>query len=226
MRIESEVLGRGRHLLVYSPAGLAEATLPLVLFNDGKAYFGWGRAPQVMDRLLARGEIEPAHLVFVPPGERTKEYAFNPDYRAFLTDELLPAVEARIRCDGRRTVWGASLGGLLGATLALERPDLFGCAVTQSGAYLFSPDMDLGNPFAGNESFREDLRRGEPRRVRWHLDCGTLEWLLASNERVAAALREAGADATFTVRNAGHNWINWRNGLADGFRRALPAGLR
>ena len=114
MHVESAIQERTRHVLVYSPAGMTEAGLPLLLFNDGKAYFGWGRAPQVMDRLLARGEIEPAHLVFVPPAERTKEYAFNPDYRAFLTDELLPAVEARIRCDGRRTVWGASLGGLLG----------------------------------------------------------------------------------------------------------------
>jgi len=224
MAVPSRVLGQNRHLLVYSPAGRVEETLPLVLFNDGKAYFGWGRAPQVMDRLLERGEIGPAHLVFVPPVDRTREYAFNPAYRRFLVEELLPAVEDRVRCDGRRTVWGASLGGLLSATLALERPDLFAGIVTQSGAYLFSPDMDLRDPFGGNESFLGDLREGEPARLRWHLDCGSLEWLLGSNERVAAALAGAGADATFAVRHAGHNWINWRNGLAAGFRRAL--GIR
>ena len=221
MTVASKVLGKERHLLVYSPAGRAEDELPLVLFNDGKAYYGWGRTPQVMDRLLARGEIEPAHLVFVPPSQRTKEYAFNPAYRKFLTDELLPEVEKRIRCDGRRTVWGASLSGLLAGTLAVERPDLFQCVVSQSGAFLFSPDMDYANPFKGKESFIENLHEGEPAAIRWHLECGSLEWLLGSNQRLAAALEQAGADVTFVVRSAGHNWVNWRNGLAAGLRRAL-----
>ena len=134
MSVESRILDQTRHLLVYTPAGMAEAELPLVLFNDGKAYYGWGRTPQVLDRLLEQGEIAPAHLVFVPPSERTKEYAFNPAYRRFLVEDLLPAVEERVTCDGRRTVWGASLGGLMGAMLALERPDLFGAVVTQSAA--------------------------------------------------------------------------------------------
>jgi enterochelin esterase-like enzyme len=223
MTVESKILNQTRHLLVYSPAGLADAELPLILFNDGKAYYGWGRTPQVMDRLLERDEIVPAHLVFVPPSERTKEYAFNPAYRRFLTEELLPAVENRVACNGRRTLWGASLGGLLGAMLAFERPDLFEGVVTQSAAFLFSPDMEFGNPFAGNESFLKDLAGGDPLRLWWHLDCGSLEWLKGSNDRVAAALKEAGADLTYTVRPAGHNWVNWRNGLADGLRRALPA---
>ena len=52
----------------------------------------------------------------------------------------------------------------------------------------------------------------------------TLEWLLPSNERVAAALRDAGADVTFLTRNAGHNWVNWRNGLAAALRTVLAPG--
>jgi len=224
MAVDSKVLGQTRRLIIYSPAGMAEADLPIIFFNDGKAYYGWGRTSQVLDRLLERGEAAPAHLVFVPPSERTKEYAFNPVYREFLTEELLPEVERRIGCNGRRTLWGASLGGLLGAMLGLERADLFGTVVTQSGAYLFSPDMEYGNPFDGNESFLKDLQSGDPKRLRWHLDCGSLEWLLDSNHRVAAALSGAGADVTFKVRPAGHNWVNWRNGLADGLRRALPVG--
>ena len=78
--------------------------------------------------------------------------------------------------------------------------------------------MDMTNPFKGNESFLENLHEGAPTRLRWHLDCGSLEWLLGSNERLAAALGRAGADVTFVVRHAGHNWVNWRNGLAAGLR--------
>jgi len=57
--------------------------------------------------------------------------------------------------------------------------------------------------------------------LRWHLDCGQLEWLLASNERLAAALAEKGAIVRLVTRPAGHNWVNWRNGLAQGLCFAL-----
>jgi len=222
LEVESLILGQRRRVLIYSPPGRAESRLPVVLFQDGKAFFGWGKVPQVYDRLLDRGEVAPAHLVFVPPTERTPEYFFNPDYRRFLADELLPTVEQRVHCDGRRVAWGASLGGLLSAQLAWERRDLFQTVVTQSGAFLFSPETRQQSPFAGEESFLAQVRQGDPRPLRWHLDCGTLEWLLDSNQRLVAALRDGGADVTFSPRNAGHNWINWRNGLAMGLRRALP----
>ncbi|MCP4574376.1 MAG: esterase family protein [bacterium] len=224
LETESRHLGETRRLMVYSPPGLAGTPLPHVLFNDGKAYYGWGKASQVFDRLLGRGEVAPAHLVFVPPRQRTPEYAFNPVYRRFLVEEVLPAVEGRAPCDGRRMVWGASLGGLLGAMLAWEHRDLFQAVVAQSGAFLFSPDMDTINPFAGGESFLATVRGGDPTGLLWHLDCGGLEWLLASNERLAEALAGGGADVSFVVRSAGHNWVNWRNGLAGAFRRILPPG--
>jgi len=221
MKVVSEILGQTRHLLVYSPAGMAEASLPLILFQDGKAFFGWGRVPQVLDRLLENHRCGPAHLVFVPPNQRTSEYAFNPRYRKFLLEELLPAVEERIHCDGRRVAWGASLGGLLSSQLAWERPDLFQKVVAQSGAFLFSPDMDRKNPFAGNEWLTSRVLTEVPPPLKWHLDCGTLEWLLASNQRLAAALAARGAEVELITRSAGHNWINWRNGLGQGLMFAL-----
>ena len=221
LEIPSGILGGSRHVLVYSPAGRAEEELPLILFQDGKAYFGWGRVPQTLDRLLEAEQIGPAHLVFVPPSQRTVEYAFNPAYRRYLLEEVLPAVERRVRCDGRRTAWGASLGGLLSAQLAWERTDLFQKVVTQSGAFLFSPDMDHGNPFAGGESFLAEVQKDDPQPLRWHLECGTLEWLLPSNSRLAETLAARGADVRLVTRSAGHNWVNWRNGLAGGLRFAL-----
>ncbi len=224
LKIESKILKQPRHLLVYSPAGHLEDELPLILYQDGKAFYGWGRVPQVMDRLLEAGEIEPAHLVFVPPGQRTEEYAFNPAYREFLRDELLPMVESRVRCDGRRTAWGASLGGLLSAQLAWEWPNLFQKVVTQSGAFLFSPDMDRSNPFVGGESLLAQVLAEDLPPLEWHLDCGTLEWFLGSNQRLAKALVEKGSVARLVTRNAGHNWVNWRNGLAAGLRFALGDG--
>lgn len=218
---DSKLLGQTRRVLIYSPAGMAQESLPVILFQDGKAYYGWGKVPQIMDRLLERNEIEPAHLVFLPPKDRTKEYAFNDLYLDFIVVELLPYLGNRISCDGRRVAWGASLGGLLSAQLAWRHPDLFGKVVSQSGAFLFSPDMDKKNPFAGDESFPKQVLNEAPRDIQWHLDCGTMEWLAQSNRNLEAALQSREASVSLSFRNAGHNWVNWRNGIPAGLRFAL-----
>ncbi len=222
LRVPTRHFGADRQLLVYTPAGMGESKLPAIYFQDGKAYYGWGRVCQTLDRMIAAGEVGAAHLVFLTPSQRTVEYAFNDDYLAHVVDEVLPAVEARVQCNGRRTAWGASLGGLCSAHLAWAHPDLFQQVVSQSGAFLFSPDMDFEFPFAGNESFRRQVESDGARPLRWHLDCGRLEWLTASNARLADALNRQGAEVNHLTRSAGHNWVNWRNGLSDGLRFALP----
>lgn len=226
LRLELDEAGEAtpRPVLVYTPAGHADRALPLVLFQDGKAYYGWGAVPRIFDRLLDRGEIEPAHLVFVPPRERTAEYFFNPGFRRYLTDQVLPAVAARVPLDGRQVAWGASLGGLLSAQLAWDSPGAFPTVVAQSGAFLFSPDMTPGDPFHGGEALLELVVDVPQQPLRWHLTCGSLEWLLASNQRLAAALTARGHTVELVVRSAGHNWVNWRDGIAGGLRFALGRG--
>lgn len=221
LSLESRILQETRRFLIYSPPGMAGAELPHILFQDGKAYFGWGKVPQVLDKMMDSGLVGPAHLIFVPPKKRTPEYAFNLQYRKFLMEELLPLVESRVPCDGRRAVWGASLGGLLSAQLAWDHADVFQKVVAQSGAFLFSEDMDLKNPFAGNESFLRQVESDATRDLSWHLDCGTLEWLLESNRHLVAALKTRGMPVQFEQRAAGHNWINWRNGIAQALEFVL-----
>ncbi len=226
LSVESKILEQERRFLIYSPPGMADRPLPHILFQDGKAFFGWGKLPQVLDAMLQAGRVVPAHLVFVPPMERTKEYAFNEDYQRFLSEEVLPHAESRAPCNGRRIAWGASLGGLLSAHLAWQRSDLFQAVVAQSGAFLFSRDMDFTHPWAGSEGFRTKVLEEAPRELQWHLQCGTLEWLLESNRRLRDALMQRGMRVQYRERNAGHNWINWKNGLASGLEFALPPGDR
>ncbi len=223
LETDSALLGQKRRLLVYSPAGCADRKLPYVVFQDGKAYYGWGRVPRVMDLLLDEGGIAPAHLIFVPPVERTAEYAFNPLYRRFICDEVLPLVARRVPWTGRATAWGASLGGLLSAQLAWERSDIFHRVVAQSGAFQFSEDMDFNWPFGGGEAFLHQVvgQVGPLPDIDWYLECGTLEWLRQSNVNLAEALRARGVRASLKLRHAGHNWVNWSNGIAAGLRAVL-----
>lgn len=223
LRLKSRHLGQERHVLVYTPAGQTGEELPQVVFQDGKAYFGWGRVPQVFDRLLAAGRCAPAHLVFIPPVDRSGEYHFNDDYLAFVLEEVLPAVDARAPGSGQRVAWGASMGGLCSAELAWRHPLSFQTVMSQSGAFLFHPGQRIGDdPHGGRPWWLERVASEAWRPVRWVLQTGTLEWLHGPNRDLAAALEAAGYDVHYVERPSGHNWTTWRNGLAEGFSRILP----
>jgi len=167
--------------------------------------------------------VRPAHLVFIEPVDRAMEYAYNPAYRHFMVDELLPWLERKLPSSGERIALGASLGGLVSAALALEHPELFQAVATQSGAFWGTPnDPDY---YRSEQSWVvEQLKQGRAQAVAWYIDSGTLEWLYPVNRRVAAVLKSGDYRYAYAERNAGHNWVNWRNGLAAALRFVLPSG--
>lgn len=220
-RVSPALGGQVRHAVVYTPAGLATAELPLVIVQDGQAFRRLARLHLVHEALVERGEARAARFLFVEPVERSAEYAFNADYRAFLKDELLPYVADHYPLSGEHIWLGASLGGLLSATMAIIYPELVDTLVTFSGAFLGTPDVN--DYYGARRSWLiERLQAGEVPPRRWHLTVGTFEWLLDVNRRAASELEELGANYQLRERNAGHNWVNWRDGAADALRYALP----
>ena len=219
-RLESEHLKQVRRLTFYTPQGHGAEPLPVVYLQDGTAYLRIARLPAVLEALLFASEVRPAHLVFLEPVDRAAEYRYNPAYRAFMTEEVLPLAEERLSTSGERVAMGASLGGLLSATLALHHPEAFGAVVAQSGAFLGSPEEP--EFYTGTSSWvLAQVEAGRGRTVRWSLETGTLEWLCGINRKLAAALEAGGYDYRYQERHAGHNWVNWRNGLAAALRFAL-----
>jgi len=219
-RLESRRLGHTRHVFTYSPAG-PDAPRPLVVLQDGKGSWHHGRVGPLVDALTARGELRPAHYAFLQPEDRAVEYAFHAPYRDHLLEEALPFLESVLDCDGERIAWGASLGGLVSAWVALEAPGTFGTVLAHSGAFLGAPWDEPHDPYGGGEWLLSQLRAGRGRDVRWSLECGTLEWLVGAHRRLAAALRAGGYDHRARERNVGHHWTNWRNGIPDALRFAL-----
>ena len=218
-RLESQALGQTRRLILYTPKGYEAEGLPTVFVQDGTAYYRIARLADVLEALLQKNLVRPAHLVFIEPQDRAAEYRFNPDYRSFITDELLPNLEELEQTD-ERILMGASLGGLVSATLALKHPDVFSTVVSQSGAFIGSPkELDF---YRGETSWvLEELEKREKVDLRWYVETGTLEWLTEINRRVRDVLEAKGYDYSYQERNAGHNWTNWRNGLADALKFAL-----
>lgn len=219
-KLDSRALGQTRRLTVYTPAGHEREALPVVLVQDGNAYWRVGGLARVLEALLERGEARPAHLVFLEPVDRFAEYAFAPEYRRFVVEEVLPHVEDAHAATGERILLGASLGGLVSLTLGLEHPERFRSVATQSGAFLGHPgDRDFHR--AEGSWVRDRLAERERLPLRVYTETGTLEWLREVNREVHEVLVAKGYEHDYDERNAGHNWVNWRNGLARALRFVL-----
>ncbi len=218
-RLVSAAMGQLRRVSVYTP-GTGTGPLPLVIVQDGTTFLRLARLHLVLEALLEAGEVRPAHFAFVEPVDRTAEYGFDPNYRAFVSDELLPFLAAQHALSEERILWGASLGGLFSITFALHHPELADTVVTQSGAFLGTP---TSRDFYREERswVLEQLQDRPLQPFRIYGDVGTLEWLTGINRRVRDAVAAKGYRHVYAERNAGHNWVNWRNGLADALRFAL-----
>ncbi len=222
LRLTSAALnGQLRHASVYTPRGYEGVRLPLVIAQDGVAFNRLARLHLVGEELATRGEARPARFLFVEPVDRKVEYAYSREYLDFMFDELLPAVESEYPGTGERVWVGVSLGGLAAANAALTRPGLVTSVVTFSGAFLGDPvnkDFYTSQDSWLLERLADPLARPP---ARWYLEVGTIEWLNDVNRRVATALKGRGVDSALTERHAGHNWTNWRNGMASALRFVL-----
>lgn len=219
-RHASDSLVEKRKIITYTPQGFETEALPVIYIQDGVAYYRIAKLPEVLESLVQANKVRPAHLVFVEPNDRTKEYRYNPDYRAFMIEELIPLIENELKTTNERTLMGASLGGLLSATLALHHPDLFQSVISQSGAFLGSPEEP--DFYTGKTSWvLDELKNRETLALRWYLETGTLEWLTGINRELKDALESKNYAVEYVERNAGHNWVNWRNGVAKALLFAL-----
>jgi len=219
-KLPSSFLGSHRWVFLYSTAGPSTPG-PLVLFQDGKACWHHGRVGPLADALTRSGAIPPAHFVFLQPEQRSGDYVFNPAFRSFVSEELIPFVEQARRCTESRVAWGVSLGALASAWLALDASGLFQTVVAQSGAFLGGPEDRPHDPYGGSEWLLAEIRAGRGGDLNWSLDCGTLEWLQGGHRRLIEAMTDTGCLHRSTSRTMGHNWQNWRQGIPDALRWAL-----
>ena len=245
-RLASAVLGNERAVSVYTPPGYDPADAPapapaarLVLF-DREAYLADVPTPTILDNLAAAGRLPPLVAVFVgnPDGAtRNRELPCHPPFVRFLTEELLPWVRGRYRVTddpARTVVGGASFGGLAAAYAALERPDVFGNVLSQSGSYWWSPADD---PECAWLTRRYAARPRAP--LRFSLEVGLLEdrfvrstgclgdpGQLRATRRLRAVLRAKGYPVRYAEFCGGHHFLCWRGTLADGVLALLDPAPR
>jgi enterochelin esterase family protein len=149
---------------------------------------------------------------------RSRELNLHGPFVEFVTDELLPWAHDRLSFDddpAQTVVSGSSLGGLAAAYCALQRPDVFGLVLSQSGAF----QRGLPSEFA----------RADRLPVRFSLDVGLLETapygqfssLHHANLHMHDVLVAKGYDVSFRVFSGGHDYFWWRETIADGLTALL-----
>lgn len=220
--IESTALSQSRTVHVYVPAGAdVEGPRPLVIFHDGNDYRTLIRAQLILDRVVETGDVGPLVAVFAPPTNRTAEYNRNDAYVTHLADEVVPFLRTTYEAGQTAAVTGTigpSFGGLIACYVAFKRPEVFGLAGCQSGAFSYDEDafIDLVR-----DNAKVDLKK-------LYLVVGTYELavsgsstegnLLEAQRRLVTVLNEKGYDFEAEELPQGHSWGLWRDTLPTALR--------
>jgi predicted alpha/beta superfamily hydrolase len=142
--ITSRILGEVRRINVYAPAAYDEApadSFPVLYMPDGGLDEDFLHVAGLVQISSLNGTMRPFLLVGIENTERRRDLTGptttpadreiaprvggSAAYRAFLRDELMPAVKAAYRTTGETAIVGESLAGLFVVETLLLEPQLF-----------------------------------------------------------------------------------------------------
>ncbi len=221
---ESKIFpGTTRSYWIYLPPNFKPDTeYPFMVFFDGGGEVnpkGGFRVPIVFDNLIAKGEIPAMVGLFINPGQvppiakgtqgrSTRSFEYDtPDEACprFVIEEMIPLVAQHAKLSPKpddHAVWGISSGGIAAFNCAWQRPDYFRKVISYIGSF---------TNIRGAYWFPSAIRKTERKPIRVYLQEGSHDldnvhgnWPLG-NESMAAALKFAGYDYTFTMGDGAHS---------------------
>jgi len=214
---ESRSLGGTRRVWFYLPPGYeaAKDTLfPVVYVLDGSNYVEKMDVPKVLDHLIANKSIPPVIAVFSEPADRQEEYSRNPKWRAFIANELVPAVDKRFRTfptPDHRIILGSSLAAYGAIDLAVAAPSVFGlCAAIAPPAQTATVVSNQANARAAVVS------------IKFFVMGGVYDSMIDGARRLRTTLDEYRAPVTYLEVPEGHNTNTFRAHLDDALKALLP----
>jgi enterochelin esterase family protein len=214
--IASKKLGYPKRFTVYTPPGIEKLKdVPVLYVTDGHEFSNpeMGALPVVLDNLIAEGRIRPVIAVFVDPrdvdtgeNKRGPELLTNPRFQWFLTEELIPWIDARYPTrplPEARAIAGMSLGGLHATYTAMRQPNYFGLIAVLSPYFLAKPAV------------LAEVEKAARQPVKLFVSQGTYDYDVDNTRRLRDVLKAKGYAFKFLETNDGHSWGNWRNVLDD-----------
>ena len=237
----SDLAGFDRRLTVYTPAGYekGKGKYPVLyvlhgIGGDEDAWVTQGRATQILDNLIARGEAKPMIVVFTngnisqeaAPLEtstgydrptvqlpQTMEGSFETSF-----PEIVKFIDRHYRTIAKkqsRAICGLSMGGFHTLYITLNNPDMF----HYSG--MFSAAIGTGNEqTAAHKEIYENVDGklatyfSKKPALLW-IGIGKTDFLIQSNNEFRAKLDAAGYPYKYMETDGGHIWRNWRIYLTE-----------
>ena len=175
------------------------------------------------------------------------DYQGKVRWEDMFVQEFIPYIDKnyRTRPDRQyRGVSGLSMGGWGSLTLSMRHRDLFvACAAFSAAVWtekdagaMEGPQYDrmfapLFGPHPAEKgqvtpyfktvnpvSLAGSISDAELKKVRYYIDCGDDDFLIAGNCALHLTLTERKIPHEFRVRDGGHTWIYWRTGIVDGLK--------
>lgn len=151
LTIDSKVLGETRRINVYTPPGYddeADARYPVLYMPDGGVAEDFPHVTSDIDTAIRAGEMRPVIVVGIENTERRRDMTGPTDveadrkiaprvggstnFRAFIRDELMPAIGQHFRGNGQTAIVGESLAGLFIGETFFQEPLLFDAYIALS----------------------------------------------------------------------------------------------
>lgn len=241
---------RNRRMNVYLPAGYFSdktKSYPVLYLlhgmgGDEDAWVMLGRAPQILDNLIAKGKAEPM-IVVIPNGVIDVDAAagkgtaglvqpqsefprlFSGEYEMAFP-EIVSFVDNNFRTipdRAHRAVAGLSMGGYNSANISRQYPDLFDYVGLFSAATIesvttgdmlkrFLPADKRNNPIFLDFDKKLKTQFAKNPKLYW-IAIGTDDFLYDTNKNYRAKLDSLGLPYTYYETPGGHTWANWRDYL-------------
>jgi len=185
---------------VWLPAGYDEnKTYPFLYLlhgygDDNDSWIQKGLANTIADSYIHDKGVP---MVIVMPNGLTSFYTGS--FETFMHGSLMPNVEERFHCNGKRALAGLSMGGYGTIYYALKYPDKF------KYAYAMSPASDL-------DGFRILASKLNPSDYPpMTVESGTQDYTVSidSVRKLVDMLHECGLSCDFIERSGGHDWSFW-----------------
>jgi enterochelin esterase family protein len=185
--------------------------LPLLVIFDGRQYKDMLHLPDMLDYLIAQGQIPPVVALFVDDPDR-RELLCQPEFAGYIANEVIPWVRDAysITNDPRKIVAvGASYGGLAAAFLAFKHPQVFGKVLSQTGWFRWHPDDDAEYHWLARQ-----MAQAARVPVAFWLQVGNLEIAqmldggptqLAANQNMRDTLQMKGYPVAYQEYSGGHD---------------------